>query len=263
MITESNFKNLLLFLGFTQSGNSYEKKFPHFNASMRVDFSKKKLYYPDTIKGRERNNGFDAPENFVVFECVNRLLEKGYRPEHIELEKEWHLGHDVKSGRADICVTDAKGVMLFIVECKTWGREYDKALSDTKNDGAQLFSYWQQEQSCKWLVLYTSEFKGDTIEYKAPTIDCSDDANIVLLAKKDKSIKLYRDAHTAPEKHNTWKETYLGQIHDDLVFSDDSVAYKIGVKPLLKKDLRNFTPEDKIVNKFEEILYIPIIRWSF
>lgn len=54
---------------------------------MRVDFSKKKLYYPDTIKGRERNNGFDAPENFVVFECVNRLLEKGYRPEHIELEK--------------------------------------------------------------------------------------------------------------------------------------------------------------------------------
>ena len=254
MITESNFKNLLLFLGFTQSGNSYEKKFPHFNASMRVDFSKKKLYYPDTIKGRERNNGFDAPENFVVFECVNRLLEKGYRPEHIELEKEWHLGHDVKSGRADICVTDAKGVMLFIVECKTWGREYDKALSDTKNDGAQLFSYWQQEQSCKWLVLYTSEFKGDTIEYKAPTIDCSDDANIVLLAKKDKSIKLYRDAHTAPEKHNTWKETYLGQIHDDLVFSDDSVAYKIGVKPLLKKDLRDFTPEDKIVNKFEEIL---------
>jgi len=254
MITESNFKNLLLFLGFTQSGNSYEKKFPHFNASMRVDFSKKKLYYPDTIKGRERNNGFDAPENFVVFECVNRLLEKGYRPEHIELEKEWHLGHDVKSGRADICVTDAKGVMLFIVECKTWGREYDKALSDTKHDGAQLFSYWQQEQSCKWLVLYTSEFKGDTIEYKAPTIDCSDDANIVLLAKKDKSIKLYRDAHTAPEKHNTWKETYLGQIHDDLVFSDDSVAYKIGVKPLLKKDLRDFTPEDKIVNKFEEIL---------
>ncbi|WP_061458292.1 hypothetical protein [Streptococcus gallolyticus] len=79
MITESNFKNLLLFLGFTQSGNLYEKKFPHFNASMRVDFSKKKLYYPDTIKGRERNNGFDAPENFVVFECVNRLLEKGYR----------------------------------------------------------------------------------------------------------------------------------------------------------------------------------------
>lgn len=254
MITESNFKNLLLSLGFAYSGERYEKKFPHFGTFMCVDFSKKKLYYPDAVKGRERNDGFDAPENFVVFECVNRLLETGYRPEHIELEKEWHLGHDAKSGRADICVTDAKGSMLFIVECKTWGREFDKALSDTKNDGAQLFSYWQQEQSCRWLVLYASEFKGGAVEYKAPTIDCSDDANIILLAKKDKSIKLYRDAHTAPEKHEAWKETYSSQIHDDLVFSDDSVAYKIGVKPLLKKNLRDFTPDDKIVNRFEEIL---------
>lgn len=254
MIIESNFKNLLLSLGFANSGERYEKKFPHFETSMRVDFSKKKLYYPEAIKGKERNDGFDATENFVVFECVNRLLEKGYRPEHIELEKEWHLGHDTKSGRADICVTDANGSMLFIAECKTWGKEFDKALNDTKNDGAQLFSYWQQEQSCKWLVLYSSEFKDGAVEYKAPTIDCTDDANIILLAKKDKAIKLYRDAHTTPEKHEAWKETYSCQIHDDLVFSDDSIAYKIGVKPLLKKNLRDFTPDDKIVNRFEEIL---------
>ena len=105
MITASNFKNLLLSLGFANSGEEYEKKFSHFETSMRVDFTNKKLFYPDKIKDRERNDGFDAPENFVVFECVNRLLEKGYRPEHIELEKEWHLGHDAKSGRADICVT--------------------------------------------------------------------------------------------------------------------------------------------------------------
>ncbi len=254
MITESNFRNLLLSLGFAICEEQYEKKYPHFGTSMRVDFSNQKLYYPDAIKGRERNDGFDAPENFVVFECVNRLLEKGYRPEHIELEKEWHLGHDAKSGRADICVTDSKGFMLFIVECKTWGREFDKALSDTKNDGAQLFSYWQQEQSCKWLVLYASDLKSGAVEYKAPTIDCSDDANIILIAKKDKNIKLYRDAHTASEKHVAWKETYASQIHDDLVFTDDSIAYKIGVKPMLKKNLRDFTPDDKIVNRFEEIL---------
>lgn len=88
MITKSNFKNLLLSLGFVNNGERYEKKFLHFGASMSVDFLKKKIYYPDAIKGRERNDGFDAPENFVVFECVNRLFEKGYRPEHIELEKE-------------------------------------------------------------------------------------------------------------------------------------------------------------------------------
>lgn len=254
MITTANLKNMLTVIGFTATGNRYEKKFDSLGVSLEVDFNTKKLIYPSEIKGGDRNDGFDKNENFVVFECVNKLLEKGYRPEHIELEKEWHLGHDSKSGRADVLVTDEKGSMLLIVECKTWGKEFDKALSDTKIDGGQLFSYWQQEQSCKWLVLYASDFKDGAIIYKAPTIDCSDDANILLLAKKDKSLKLYRDAHTAPERYEAWKETYANQIHDDLVFSEDSVAYKIGVKPLRKKNLRDFTPDDKIVNKFEEIL---------
>ena len=241
-------------MGFTENDGLFEKEYPAFGCKMQVDFAAKKLIFPEAIKGRERNDGFNQPENFVVFECVNRLLEKGYRPEHIELEKAWHLGHDPKGGRADICIADTDGNMLVIIECKTWGREFDKALNYTKNDGAQLFSYWQQEQSCKWLVLYASDYKDDGIEYKAPTIDCSDDANIVLLSKKDKSIKLYRDAHTASEKHIAWKETYSSQIHDNLIFFDDCVAYQIGVKPLCKKDLLDFTPEDRIVNKFEEIL---------
>ena len=254
MIDVSNLKDALETLGFVAHGDIHEKVFPEIGCSLKVDFRAKKLIYPNEIKGRERNNGFDKKENFVVFECVCRLLLKEYRPEHIELEKEWHLGHDPKGGRADICVTDTSGNMLFIIECKTWGKAYDKALNNTKNDGAQLFSYWQQEQSCKWLVLYASDLKGGCIVHKASTIDCSDDANIVLLSKKDKSIKLYRDANTASAKYEAWKETYGRQIHDDLIFSKDSVAYQIGVKPLRKKDLRDFTPDDKIVNKFEEIL---------
>jgi len=254
MIDVSNLKDTLKTLGFIAYGDIHEKVFPEIGCSLKVDFHAKKLIYPNEIKGRERNNGFDKKENFVVFECVCRLLLKEYRPEHIELEKEWHLGHDPKGGRADICVTDTSGNMLFIIECKTWGKAYDKALNNTKNDGAQLFSYWQQEQSCKWLVLYASDLKGGCIVHKASTIDCSDDANIVLLSKKDKSIKLYRDANTASAKYEAWKETYGRQIHDDLIFSKDSVAYQIGVKPLRKKDLRDFTPDDKIVNKFEEIL---------
>ena len=261
MINTSNFRDLLLSLNFNENDDFFEKQFSHCEDSLKVDFIKKKLIYPEKILGREFNDGFDAPENFVVFECVHRLLSKGYRPAHIQLEKAWHLGHEAKSGRADICVyspvdgkQDEKGSLLFIIECKTWGREFDKALQDTKSDGAQLFSYWQQEQSCKWLVLYASDFKDGTIVYKSPTINCSDDSNIAYLAKKDKTIKLYRDAHTTPEKYEAWKETYSSQIHEDLIFTDDSIAYQIGVKPLRKKNLRDFTPDDKIVNKFEEIL---------
>ena len=254
MITVKNFKSVLQAMNFVQNNNIYEKEFPQYSCALCVDFTQRKLIYPEIIKGRERNDSFDNSENFVVFECVHRLLKKGYRPEHIELEKEWHLGHDAKSGRADICVNTPDGSMLFIIECKTAGREFDKAYKETLCDGGQLFSYWQQEQATRWLVLYTSDFTNSEIIYKAPTINCSDDPNFVALAKKDKNILLYTAAHTALEKFNVWKETYVTQIYENLVFSEDSKAYDIGIRPLYKKDLRDFTPDDKVVNRFEEIL---------
>ena len=61
------------------------------------------MIYPSEVIGNRNNTAF-KPENFVVFECINKLLTKGYRPEHIELEKQWNLGHNQKGGRCDICV---------------------------------------------------------------------------------------------------------------------------------------------------------------
>ena len=255
MINKKNLTDMLEYLDFIKKGNSYVKHYSDYSCDMKVDLKDEKLIFPIQIEGRERNDGFDKPENFVVFECVDSLLTKGYRPEHIELEKVWSLGHDAKSGRADICVYDENHEnMLFIIECKTFGKEYSKAYGDTNADGGQLFSYWQQENATKWLALYASEFDGKKVIRNCQVINCTDDPNIIQLAKKDKSVKLYSNAHTAPEKHTVWKETYSGQWLDNLILGSDSVAYKIGVKPLYKKDLKDFTPEDKIVNKFEEIL---------
>ena len=60
---------------------------------------KEKIIYPEN-KGFKVNiattTNFSEPENFVVLECVNRLLHKGYRPENIELERAWTLGHEQK-----------------------------------------------------------------------------------------------------------------------------------------------------------------------
>ena len=56
------------------------------------DFMKKRLIYPERILGRELNTSFTAPENFVVFECVYRLLTMDCLPEYLELEKAWTLG---------------------------------------------------------------------------------------------------------------------------------------------------------------------------
>lgn len=259
MITKSNLKNMLFSIGFNNiSDNKYEKKYPFSDCTIIVDFRNEKIIYPED-KGFKVNvattTNFSEPENFVVLECINRLLDKGYRPENIELERTWTLGHKQKSGRADICVSDQNGKMLFIIECKTYGSEYNKEMKNILFDGGQLISYWQQERGCRWLILYASNINDkNEIEYITDSIDCSDDENILNLAKKDSTILLYKNAHTVSELYEVWKETYEQRFSGDIIFRDDSVAYDIGAKPLRKKDLKDFSENDKIVNRFEEIL---------
>lgn len=169
-----------------------------------------------------------------------------------------YYGHDQKGGRADICVYDVDGSsILFILECKTFGSEFKKALKRTKEDGGQIFSYWQQERAVKWIGLYTSDFSNEDLIYENPLINCSDDANILKLSKKDDSVLVYSNpsiSGNAKSLYEVWTNTYMQEFHDDLIFGEDSTAYRIGIQPLRKKNLKDFTPSDKIVNRFEEIL---------
>ena len=100
-------------------------------------------------KGDETTSNFSHEENFVVFECVHRLLEKGYQPKHLELEPKWKVGHGASGGKADIWIrtnkqADGSADSLMIIECKTFGREFREAWKDTLEDGAQLFGYFAQ-----------------------------------------------------------------------------------------------------------------------
>ena len=260
MITVDSFEKVLKILGFANENNIYTKHFENVDCDLKADFTNKKLIYP-TDKGFEVNDGttsnFEHPENFVVFECVARLFEKGYRPEHIELEPRWSLGHGGKSGKADICVKNKDGSpYLCIIECKTAGAKYDEELRNMKADGGQLFSYWQQSKATKWLVLYASDFDevSQRITSTVATVNCSDDANFIELAKEDKSLILYKDATTVESLFEVWKETYEQKFYGDIIFDEETVAYDIGVLPLKKKRLVDFSRDDKIVNQFEEIL---------
>lgn len=257
MIDKDNFRQLLKKINFAEEHkNIFTKSFGSLTECiMTVDWNKGELIYPAAVKINDKTTcNFEKPENFVVFECVHRLLEKGYRPEHIELEKRWNLGHDTKGGKADVCVYDQSGKnMLLIIECKTAGK-YDKALKILKEDGGQLFSYLQQERSTQWIALYASDWKNDEISYKCEIINCQDDANILKMEEKDNSVLLYKKAYTVNDYFLAWKETYGQKIWQGLIFGQDTQAYKIGVRPLMKKDLKDFDPTDKIVNRFEEIL---------
>lgn len=257
MISTINLKYVLETIGFVREpiGEQFMREFD--TCIVVVDFENRTIRYPEN-KGLKVNDkttsNFEHPENFVVLECVCRLLEKGYRPEHIELEPRWTLGHDAKGGKADILVKDDQGKALIIIECKTSGTEFNKEKKNTEEDGGQLFSYWQQENSTRWLALYSSDWIDDKLKHKCLVISCSDDANIVKMAKKDKDVKIYSNARNDKERFNVWQETYQKQWLDDVIFNEESQAYNIGIPPLRKGKLKDFTPDDKIVNRFEEIL---------
>lgn len=257
MITVDNLQALLIKLGYKQKEQRYVYNFES-KCKIEVDFENEQILYPveqGLVVNERQTCNFSDNENFVVLECVHRLLEKGYKPQHIELERRWTLGHLQKSGRADICVMNATGNdLLFIVECKTYGNEFDNALKTLKNDGGQLFSYYQQERSAKWLMLYASDIDNDQVLHQVSTVPVFDTEEVILKAKKDKSIKLFESANSKEQAFEVWKETYQQKLYDDLIFSDDTIAYNIGEKPLRKKDLKEFNPHDKIVNRFEEIL---------
>ena len=257
MITKDNLKKVLSFLGFEKEtvGEYYSKIYS--TCSIHVDFDNETLIYPEDkglVVNDKTTSNFSHNENFVVFECVCRLLDKGYRPEHIELEPRWTLGHDAKGGKADILVKDEDKNPLIIVECKTAGAEFNKEKKKTEEDGGQLFSYWQQEGATRWLTLYSSDFKDNEICYKCLSVNCSDDANIAKIAEKDNDLHIYANAYNDKDRFEVWSNTYGQQWLDDVIFSPESQAYNIGIPPLRKGQLRDFSPEDKIVNRFEEIL---------
>ena len=267
MITRKNFKTLLETLGFSSNADGvYSKMYGDMlDSSIVVDFGKESISWPKGLRrGDDTTSNFSATENFVVLECVNRLLEKGYRPEHIVLEEKWQLGHDQKGGKADICVYSPDNTLLVIIECKTAGDEFRKYRKQLFADGGQLFSYWQQDRSAQWLCLYASDLvekrDGDktscVVEYENSivVINCSDDPNMEKTAASDDSVHLYRQASSVAQLFEVWDATYNKQTCPDVIFGKDSQAYNIGIRRLRKQDLRSFSREDGIVNRFEEIL---------
>ena len=105
MINRENFQELLSALSFEKKDSVYKKLIG--STSLEVNFAKNQIIYPEAdglvINERQTCN-LDFNENFVVFECVHRLLWKGYQPKNIELEPKWKLGHGASGGRADVLV---------------------------------------------------------------------------------------------------------------------------------------------------------------
>lgn len=246
MIVKDNFQNVLLALGFQAQNAIYTKHFAAFDSKLSVDFNQQQLTYPEaqglSINERQTCN-FSANENFVVFECVCRLLEKGYKPEHIELEPKWKLGHGASGGRADILVRDNTGKALLIIECKNAGSEFNKHWKKTLEDGDQLFGYAQQEPSAAFLCLYAADWLDDEVVYDSHIITLRDNEKLLDERKHQKPLS-YQAAQDRTERFKAWKETYLLDYATQGLFEADIPAYEIGKKNFTVNDLKRISSKD-------------------
>ncbi|EHV5227549.1 restriction endonuclease subunit S, partial [Campylobacter jejuni] len=191
------------------------------------DYKNQSINYPKEIKIHDKTtSNFSHPENFVVFECVHRLLEKGYKAQHLELEPKWNLGRDKKGGKADILVKDNENNPYLIIECKTTdskNSEFIKEWNRMQEDGGQLFSYFQQEKGVKYLCLYASDF-SDKLEYKNYIIQAYDNEEYL----KEKELQnSYKKSNNNIELFKTWKESYELQYFEQGIFEANVNAYKI------------------------------------
>ena len=243
MITKDNIKKLLSALRFEQENDIFTKSYEGVGLPLKVDVRKEHFHYKEIgiTVGRETTSNFSESENFVVFECVDRLLSMGYKPEHIELEPAWKLGHTQKGGYADIWVRTYNGLSgemvvdkesLLIIECKK-PDEFDGAWRDTLEDGAQLFSYFQQEQATKFLCLYTSDFAGKEIRSAYYLINVQDNGEKL---KNDPELLAYKDAKNNKQLFRVWHDTYQCDAATRGLFEDDIQPYHIGKSKFSVKD---------------------------
>ena len=231
--------SLIKKLGFTPKENSadiFHKKYAN-NYFIEIDFDNEKINYGALISAdKKTTQNFSQAENWVVLECVNRLLEKGYSPNNIVLEKTWATGHGT-SARLDVLVNRDDGSAYLMIECKTYGAEFDKEFNKLKKDGGQLFTYFQQNKNADILMLYASELKGNEIIYRNEIIKIEED---------------YRQTGNVKDFYDRWNKL----PKNNGVFDEWVNPYDFQSKALTPKGLQDIEQEDSsfIFNQFLEIL---------
>jgi type I restriction enzyme M protein len=230
-------KDNLQILGFQPKENAKDifiKKYQD-DYIIEIDIDKKTFYFGGKIKVYDKDfQNITKPEDWVVLECVNRLLEKGYKPENISLEKVYPAGHGF-SGRLDICVNREDGSEYLLIECKTYGKEFDKEFTRIKKDGGQLFTYFKFANKADLIMLYSSELNRKEIVYRNEIVKIEDEYRI----------------GDVKDFYNCWdKKNYQNIVWENQPYNSDAtkIFTKAQLKPLSKDE------SDKIFHGFASIL---------
>lgn len=254
MLTQDNLADLLSALGFEKEGHVHRKNIG--GSLIEVDFFKREIRYPEAaglLVNERQTCNFEANENFVVLECVCRLLDKGYKPEHIELEPKWKLGRGASGGRADILIKDNTGCPLLIIECKTAGAEFNRAWNKTLLDGDQLFSYAQQISETQFLCLYASDLSTEQVVYTSYLIAHRDNEKYLA---DNPALKGFKSATDVKDRYAIWRDTYKLDYTTKGIFEHNIQPYFIGKDKYGIDDLSPISASDqqKKYHEFATIL---------
>jgi type I restriction enzyme M protein len=145
------------------------------NIIATINIDKVTVKYNAKIKQNRVLKILTGDEEIVRAFLIDRLVnELDYKPEHIEIEKEYTVkaGHGKLLPRIDILVKDDEGNPYFFIEAKA----PDKFEKDKSEIEGQLFSLAQAEEKdiktrVKYLVYYTAELQENGIVDKAIVID--------------------------------------------------------------------------------------------
>ena len=235
-----NFQEAIKVLGFClkdgTSGLIYSKQYTNCNnyeITVDVneeDYKKSEINFGKDIKyGRATTQDMHQKETFVVLECVDRLLNNGYSPKEIVLEKDYPSGRKEKGQFLDILVTK-EGLPFYMIECKTYGDEYNKELRNLNNDGGQLLTYYTNDRAVKAICLYSSALIDGKITPEYKIIDTSE------FNGSDKK-----------DLYNSWDKNFSNIP----LFKE---PYGLNSKGITKDDLKPIVEDRKLYNGFARIL---------
>lgn len=111
-----------------------------------MDFANQKLIYPQGIKIHDTTtSNFSHLENFVVFECVHRLLEKGYKVESKSIKYQNHI------------------IQAFDNDEYLQENELEKSYKKASNN-TELFEAWKESYKLQFFT--QGIFENDVNAYK-------------------------------------------------------------------------------------------------
>lgn len=161
-----------------QNGSNQKYSKSYNNYEIICDIDRNIINYGNKIViHRSTTTNFNQQENLVVLECVDRILNMGYKPETIELEKAYGSGRKEKGQFLDILLKKENGAAFALIECKTFGEKHNKERIKMEKHGGRLFNYFANQKDADFLILYSCDIK-DKKRYRCDIVKTTNLKNL-------------------------------------------------------------------------------------